>query len=87
MPGPSSKRGVSDMRVSHLIVSPMPAASTADRAEYPISIKPAPFPLESDRDQSRPYDRRAALASIDAPMPHGAARVAVVKRMIRELGA
>ena len=75
------------MRVSHLIVSPMPAASTADKAEYKISIKPAPFHMDCDRDQSRPYDRRAALASIDAPMPHGAARVAMVKRMIQDLGA
>ena len=75
------------MRVSHLIVSPMPVASTADRASYKISIKPAPFPMDCDRDQSRPYDRRSALASIDAPMPYGAARVAMVKRMIQELGA
>ena len=75
------------MRVSHIIVSPMPVASTADRAAYKISIKPAPFLLESDRDQTRPYDRRAALASIDAPMPYGAARVAMVKRMIQDLGA
>lgn len=74
------------MRAS-ITIRPMPAASTADRAEYPISIKPAPFPLESDRDQSRPYDRRAARAPIDAPMPTGAARIAVFKRMLRELGA
>ena len=87
MPGPSSKRGVSDMRVSHIVVTPMPAASTADRASYKISIKPAPFPMDCDRDASRPYDRRTSLAPIDAPMPFGAARVAMVKRMIQELGA
>ena len=72
------------MHVSHIIVSPMPAASTADRASYKISIKPAPFHMDCDRDQSRPYDRRAALASIDAPMPHGAALVAMFKAMLRE---
>ena len=75
------------MHVSHIIVSPMAERSTADRAAYKISIKPAPFPMDFDRSESRPYDRRAALASIDAPMPHGAARVAMVKRMIQDLGA
>ena len=42
--------------------------------------------MDCDRSASRPYDRRAALASIDAPMPFGAARVAMVKRMIQEQG-
>ena len=72
---------------AYVTICMMPSVSSADLVEHQVSIKPPPFPLEIDRDASRPYDRRTSLAPIDAPMPFGAARVAMVKRMILEMGA